>query len=147
MRFSTMILLTYLIPNIYIFFRIWRLFIIKKYALAYVALYIGIALVFPLSNIIGYAPVSHCLDVVSTYLFPFYLYLFLGTLAFDIVLLFNLFFKFLSKERMRSTRFRKYTLMVMISASLFIVVCGAINFNTIRVTEYSVEVQIGRAHV
>ena len=140
MGFSTMILLTYLIPNIYIFCRIWRLFIIKKHALAYVVIYIGIAIIFPLSNAIGYAPVRHCLDVVSTYLFPFYLYLFLGTLAFDIVLLFNLFFRFLSKERMKSPQFRKYALTGLVSASVIIVVCGAINFNTIRVTEYAIEV-------
>ena len=135
-----MIMLTYLIPNIYIFFRIWRLFIIKKYVLTYVAIYICIALIFPLSTIIGHAPVRHYLDVVSIYLFPFYLYLFLGILAFDILLIFNLFLKFLSKERMKNPRFRKYTLTGLVSASVIIVVCGAINFNTIRVTEYSIEV-------
>ena len=140
MRFSTMIMLAYLIPNIYIFIRIWRLFIIRKYALVYVLIFIGIASIFPLSNTIGYEPVRHCFDVVSTYLFPFYLYLFLATLAFDIFLLFNLFFKLLSKERMKSAPFRRYALTGMISASLIIVVCGALNFNTIRVTEYSVEV-------
>ena len=140
MRFSTMIMLMYLIPNVYIFIRIWRLFIIRKYVLAYILIFISIASIFPLSNTIGYAPVRHCLDVVSTYLFPFYLYLFLATLAFDIFLFFNLLFKFLSKERMKSPRFKKYTLAGMISASLIIVVCGTINFNTIRVTEYSIEV-------
>ena len=140
MRFSTIIMLMYLIPNIYIFFRIWRLFIIKKYTFAYIAIYISIVLIFPLSNMIEYAPVRHYLDVVSTYLFPFYLYLFLGTLTFDIFLLFNLFFKILSKERMKSPRFMKYTLAALVSVSVIIVIGGAINFNTIRVTEYSVEV-------
>ena len=140
MRFSTIIMLMYLIPNIYIFIRIWRLFIIRKYALAYILVFIGIASIFPLSIYIGYAPVKHCLDVISTYLFPFYLYLFLAILTFDIFLLFNLFLKFLSKEKMKSPRFRKYALSGLIFASLFIVVCGAINFNTIRVTEYSIEV-------
>ena len=135
-----MIMLAYLIPNIYIFFRIWKLFIIKKQILAYILIFIGIASIFPLSTYIGYAPVRHYLDVASTYLLPFYLYLFLTILAFDIFLLFNLFFKFLSKERMKSPRFRKYSLAGIVSAAVIIVVYGAINFNTIRVTEYSIEV-------
>ena len=135
-----MIMLAYLIPNIYIFFRIWKLFIIKKHILAYILIFIGIASIFPLSTYIGYTPVRRSLDVISTYLLPFYLYLFLTVLAFDIFLLFNLFFKFLSKERMKNPRFRKYSLAGIVFASVIIVVYGAINFNTIRVTEYSIEV-------
>ena len=139
MRFSVMIMLVYVIPNIYIFFRIWKLFITKNYTIAYITAYIGIALIFPLSNFIEYAPARQHLNVVSAYLLPFYLYLFLTTLAFDIFLLFNLFLKILSKERRKSPLFRKYALLCLISASAIIVAGGVINFNTIRVTEYAIE--------
>ena len=139
MRFSTMIMLAYAIPNIYLFFRIWILFISKKQSLAYVLVYIGIVSIFPLNDVIEYAPVRHCLDVVSTYLLPFYLYLFLFTLAFDIFLLCNLLIKVLSKDRMKSPQFRKYALLSLISASVIVVVGGVINFNTIRVSEYTIE--------
>ena len=135
-----MIMLAYLIPNIYIFFRIWKLFIPKNRILAYILIYIGIALIFPLSNFIGYAPARQYLNVVSTYLLPFYLYLFLITLTFDIFLIFNLFLKVLSKERRNSPLFRKYALLSFISVPFIIVVGGAINFNTIRVSEYTIEV-------
>ena len=135
-----MIMLAFLIPNIYIFFRIWRLFISRNCTFTFILTYIGIALIFPLSNFIEYAPLRHWLDVVSTYLLPCYLYLFLATLAFDIFLFCNLFLKVLSKERMRSRLFRKYALVGLISVSLIIVVGGIINFNTIRVSEYTIEI-------
>jgi len=134
-----MIMLAYAIPNIYLFFRIWMLFIARKHSLAYVLVYISIASVFPLSSAIEYAPVRHCLDVVSTYLLPFYLYLFLFTLAFDIFLLCNLFLKILPKDRMKSPQFRKYALLSLIFASVTVVAGGVINFNTIRVSEYTIE--------
>ena len=139
MRFSAMIMLAYVIPNIYIFLRIWKLFIAKKHAITYVMVYIGITLIFPLSSFVEYAPVRHCLDVVSTYLLPFYLYLFLAILAFDIFLICNVFLNFFSKERMQSPVFRKYTLLCVVSLPAIIVLGGAINFNTIRVTEYTME--------
>jgi len=140
MGFSAMIMLAYVIPNIYIFFRIKKLFIVKKHTLAFILTYIGIALIFPLSNFIEYAPVRHYLDVVSTYLLPCSLYFFLAILAFDIFLIFNLFFKVLSKEKMKSPRFKKYTLLGIMSTSVIIVIGGAINFNTIRVSEYKIEI-------
>ena len=139
MRFSTMIMLAYAIPHIYLFFRLWMLFIAKKHRLAYVLVYIGIASIFPLSNVIGSVPVRHWLDIVSTYLLPCYLYLFLATLTFDIFLFCNLFLKVLSKDRRKSPRFRKYALFSLIFASVVVVVCGVINFNTIRISEYTIE--------
>ena len=140
MRFSSMILLAYVIPNIYIFCRIWRLYISKNHAIAYVLIYLGFASIFPLSNYIDYTPVRHCFDVVSTYLLPFCLYLFLAILAFDIFLIFNLFLKVLSKERLKSPRFRKYALLSVLFVSVLIVVGGAVNFNTIRVSSYAIEI-------
>ena len=140
MRFSTMIMLVYAIPNIYLFFRIWTLFIAKKHLFAYVLVYIGIALIFPLGGLVEYAPLRHFLDAVSIYLLPLYLYLFLFRFAFDIFLLCNLFLKILSKDKMKGPCFKKYALLSLISASIMVVVGGAINFNTIRVSEYTIEI-------
>ena len=134
-----MIMLAYVIPHIYLFFRLWMLFIVKKHRLAYVIVYLGIASIFPLSNVIGFVPVRHCLNMVSNYLLPFYLYLFLFTLVFDVFLLCNLFLKVLSKDRMKSPRFRKYALFSLIVASVVVVTGGVINFNTIRISEYTIE--------
>ena len=135
-----MIMLVYAIPNIYLFFRVWTLFIAKRHRLAYVFVYIGVVLVFPLSGFIQYAPVRHCVDVVSIYLLPFYLYLFLSVLAFDIFLLCNLFLKVLSKEKMKTPQFKRYGLLSIILVAAMVTVGGAINFNTIRVSEYTIEV-------
>jgi hypothetical protein len=49
--FHTMINLAYIIPNIYVFLRIWNVFINKGYKLYYSIIYILIASVYPLSNL------------------------------------------------------------------------------------------------
>ena len=133
-------MLVYIIPNVYVFFRIWRLFVAKEYRIIYAFIYLGVFFIYPLGNIIENNTISNCLGIVSNYLMPFYLYLFLFTLAFDIFLIFNIFLKFISKSKLRSRQFMKYGLSVIISASAIVVIAGVINFNTVRVSEYSIEV-------
>ena len=135
-----MIMLAYIIPNIYLFFRIWKLFIPKGYNIAYVLAYISLASMLPIGNMINNGAISHYLNVISIYLLPFYLYMFLFTLAFDIFLIFNIFLKIISKSRLKNPQFMKYGLLTLISASAFVVIAGVINFNTVRISEYSIEV-------
>ena len=141
MRFSwhTMIMLAYIIPNVYLFFRIWKLFIAREYKVAYIFAYLAVVFIFPLSNIIENNAVSHCLEAVSLYLLPFFLYMFLFTLAFDIFLGFNLFLKLMPKSRLKNPQFMKYALLTLIFASALVVIAGVINYNTIRMSEYSIE--------
>jgi predicted MPP superfamily phosphohydrolase len=86
-------------------------------------------------------------DIISNYLLPFYLYLFLSVLAFDIFLLINRFFRFVPSVRLSSTKFKKTGLISIMLISLFVMAAGIINFNTIRTSEYMIEVPAGSAKI
>lgn len=141
--FHTIITLAYTIPNIYLFLRIRRLFITKRQKHSYDISYILIALIYPLSNLFSDADNSLAADIitmVADYLLPFYLYLFLFVIAYDIILIINLLFKFFPEEIIRSTRYKKFAFSILITLSLSVVVAGIINFNTIRNSEYSIDI-------
>ena len=129
MRLSwhTMIMLAYVIPNVYLFFRIWKLFIAREYKVLYIFAYLAVVFIFPLSGMIENNAVRNCLEAISIYLLPFFLYLFLFTLAFDIFLGFNLFLKLLPKSRLKNPQFMKYGLLTLIFASALVVIAGVIN--------------------
>ncbi|HKI90153.1 MAG TPA: metallophosphoesterase [Draconibacterium sp.] len=142
--------LAYIIPNIYVFFRIKSLFISKGYKLWYTLIYLLLAAVYPLSeNLSGENGnfFVQMLSIAAGYLLPFYLYIYLSVLLFDLILLFNLFFRIISKELRKSFSFRFYTLSFMIIISVAIVVGGAINLNTIRVSSYQIKVPKRNSHL
>ena len=141
--FHTIITLAYILPNIYVFFRIYKLFITKGYKLSFSLVYVLLALVYPLSSLIPDMASGFLWDALrsfSAYILPFYLYLFLLILCFDIFLLINLPLRIISRERLKQTSFRAGTLATIVILSLLIVVAGIINFNTIRTSEYKIDV-------
>jgi len=140
--FHTIITLAYIIPNIYIFLRIWQLFINKGYRLHYTLIYLLFASIYPVSNLLSERDTGFpaFLTMIADYILPFYLYLFLFVLAFDIFLLFNWIFKVLRIEKIKSTRFRLTSLSAILFFSVAVVVAGVINFNTIRTSEYRIEI-------
>lgn len=138
-----MIMLAYTIPNIYVFFRILYLFIGRGYRLKYTLIYFAIVAIYPLSDLFNNGHLSFICEIfttISNYLLPFYLYLFLSILMFDIFLLINLVIRLLPAEIRKSSKFRKYSLSSIIIVSALVVLGGVINFSTIRTTEYSIEV-------
>jgi predicted MPP superfamily phosphohydrolase len=138
-----MIMLAYTIPNIYVFFRIWQLFISKGFRLKYTLIYLAVIAIYPASDMLNngnLAFLGEILGIISNYLLPFYLYLFLAILVFDIFLLINLFVRVLPSEKRKSFTFRKYCLSSIIIVAALVVIGGVINFSTIRTTEYSIEV-------
>jgi uncharacterized protein len=141
--FHTLISLAYIIPNIYVFVRIRQLFIIKKFKLYFTLIYLLFALIYPLSNFFSERNAGFLdgmLKVVASYLIPYYLYLFLSVLVFDILLLFNSLLKIISAEKIKSIRFKKTVLSVILSLPAAVVIGGVINFNTIRTSEYRIEI-------
>jgi uncharacterized protein len=143
LSFHTMITLAYTIPNVYVFFRIMQLFIGRAYRVRYAIIYFLIASIFPLSEVVNEESAhiaGRILITVSNYLLPFCLYLFLSVLLFDIFLLLNLVLKVLPSDTRKSAGFRKYALSAIIIVSALIVVGGVINFRTIRISEYKLEI-------
>ena len=141
--FHTMINLAYIIPNIYVFMRIWQLFINIGYRKYYTLIYLLLALIYPVSNLFSESNMGFLANVLSgigDYILPFYLYLFLSVMVFDIFLLINLLFKFVKIEYFRSTRFKIISLTLILFLSVAVVIAGVINFNTIRISEYRIDV-------
>jgi predicted MPP superfamily phosphohydrolase len=141
--FHLYITLAFIIPNIYMFFRIRGLFISKGHRFRYTLVYLLTAAIYPLTERYSEGDNNlfmQILSSVSGYILPFFLYLFLAVLLFDLFLLLNLRAKILLPESRKSFAFRCYTLSAMIIFSVTIVVSGAINLNTIHVSKYSVEV-------
>jgi predicted MPP superfamily phosphohydrolase len=141
--FHTMINLAYVIPNIYVFLRIWQVFINKGYKLHFTLIYILLALIYPVSNLFSEEDTGFLATIftmIGNYILPFYLYLFLSVLVFDIFLLFNRLMKLVPAEKIKSTRFKITALSVILFFSVSVVIAGVINFNTIRTSGYQIEV-------
>lgn len=148
--FHTILTLSYLIPNVYLFVRIWQLFISKNYRIRYTLIYLIFASVYPVSNIISHDSQGifiGMLETVSGYLLPFYLYLFLLVLSFDIFLLVNLVFRLVPIDKLKTRQFRITWLSVLLVVSAVVVIAGAINFNTIRTSDYSIEIPAGTSRL
>ena len=139
--FHTIITLAYTIPNIYVFLRIWQLFINKGYKVHYTLIYFLLASIYPVSNFIfedNSGILGGFLISAANYILPFYLYLFLSVLILDIFLLANRLFKIIPAEKFRNTRFKVYCLSFILILSAGVVIAGIINFNTIRTSEYQI---------
>jgi len=142
--------LAYVIPNIYAFTRINQLFISKGYKIWYTFIYLIFFSVYPLSRNLGDQnenPAVQLLSDFAGYLLPFYLYLFLSVLLFELFLLLNLLFRFVSKDIRKSFKFRFYTFSVMILFSTLVVIGGAINLNTIQVSKYNISVPKRKSNI
>ena len=141
--FHLYITLAYILPNIYVFLRIRHLFISKAYRRLYMLIYLLLFAFYPLVGRQSASEMGSLMKALTTfsgYILPFYLYLFLSVLLFDLFLLLNLKARILSAETRKSFSFRVITLSTMTLLSMAIVVAGAINLNTIRVSKYEIEI-------
>lgn len=137
--FPIIISLAYILPNIYIFLRLGKLFVVRKYRLYYMLAYLFVAVSFPLVNILSNGDTG-ILGMIANYLLPYYLYLTLSLLAYDLFLLANILLKIVPAEKVMSNRFKMTGLFAILLLPCFVVIAGAINFNTIRLSEYQIEV-------
>jgi predicted MPP superfamily phosphohydrolase len=83
---------------------------------------------------------SRTLEIAGNYIVPFFLYLFLFVLLFDLWLLIDFIFKIQTREQRKNPRFKRAALSVIIGLSALVVISGIINFNTIRTTEYHIDI-------
>lgn len=141
--FHTLLTLAYIIPNIYVFIRILILFINREYRRHFTIAYSLLALIYPVSNLFSeddHGLIANAFITMGDYILPFYLYLFLSVLVFDIFLLFNLFLKIVPSSKLMNAGFRIKILSFIVILSLVVEIGGIINFNTIRTSEYYIEI-------
>ena len=138
--FRLYLTLGFILPNIYVFFRIKHHFINKGYKIWYTAIYMLIAGIYLFSARSGDDNfLLQTLHTISDYLLPFYLYLFLFLLLFDLLVLINLLAKIVPREVRMRFQFKVYTLSAIIMLSAAVVLYGAINLNHIRVSDYRID--------
>jgi len=133
----------YLIPAVYLYFRISYLLIPKGKKLIFTLLFVLFFTAFPAAEMLAHdESVRYLIPLVKVgfYTMPFMLYLFLLVLVFDVFLLLNLVLKWLPIGFLKAGSFRKWGLITSIVIPSLILMYGIINFNLIRVSEYSVEV-------
>lgn len=151
--FHLYITFAYILLTLYPFIRIKDLLISKGYKLWYILIYIFLAAIFPLAGSFWRQDenfIRQSISTLSGYLLPFYLYLFLTVLFYDLLLLINRLFNFLSYEIRGKLLFRTRMLIAMILSPAAVVLAGAINLETIRVSEYRIDVprkQTNRDHL
>jgi predicted MPP superfamily phosphohydrolase len=141
--FHLYITLAYIIPATYLFFRIKDLFISKGCKLRFSLVYVLIISIYPIAQLFSHRDsnlIFEVLNTVSGYILPFFLYLFLFVILYDLFLLLNVMFRIVLCETRKSFSFRLYTLSSIIILSLSVVVAGVINMNTIRITKYQMEI-------
>jgi predicted MPP superfamily phosphohydrolase len=142
--FHTILTLSYLFPGIYIFIRIWQLFITREWRLRFILVFAVLFLVYPASNLLSEANggiFEKILTGTSNYLLPFFLYLFLLILFTDLLLLINLAVKIAPRGKIRKSPFMIRLFIVIIVMSATVTTAGIINFNSIRTTEYHIDIK------
>lgn len=82
--------------------------------------------------------IAKAAEVISNYLLPFFLYLFLLVLLTDILLLTNKVTGIFDRQRIRDYVFTYRYFTILLSLSVIVVIGGIINLNTIRTTHYSI---------
>lgn len=139
--FHTILTLSYTLPGIYLFIRIWQMFIKRQHVWWYILIFTILFSIYPLSNILDdKAPgIAGAAGKISDYLLPFFLYVFLLVMVTDIILIINLLVRIVRLETIRQVVFTYKYLGTILFLSLMIVIAGVINFNTIRITRYRIE--------
>ncbi len=141
--FHTIIFLSYTIPAIYLFVRIWQLFIPRGSRLFYVLIFAILFSIYPANMLLfegDEGKASQILEITSGYLLSFFLYLFLFILMTDLLVLINLVLKIIPCDRIRQRSLRSKVFLTVICLSATVVIAGIINFNTIRTSEYLISV-------
>jgi len=141
--FHVIFTLAFVVPNLYLFLRIGKLFIQKGYRIQYGLIYLLLVAIYPIVGLYSAGKDGFLYGILSwiaSYFLPFYLYMFLQVALFDLFLVVNRFAKVVSAERRRTTRFKAVWLSAFIMVSAIVVGAGAINFRTIRTSDYRIEV-------
>lgn len=142
--FRIIITLVYLLPIIYVFFRLKHHFIPYGYRKIYSLIFVILALFYPLTNFffrnIFEKLFPDPMLILGAYTAVLFLYILLLILLFDIFLLLNRFLHLVSRPVIKKSRQQVKGLLIIVSLAIAIVIGGIINFNTIRTTNYQIEI-------
>lgn len=133
----------YTLPLIYLYLRLKSRINSKRWRVGFTLIFLFLVAAAPLTEMLLHT--SGLPDLKLALLFgyytqPFLLYLFLFTLLFDILLGLNRLLKIIPRDILKGKMFRWSSLILIFYLSFVIVVLGVINYNTIQVNRYTVEI-------
>lgn len=141
--FFIIITIIYILPLIYVFFRIKRHFIPKNRITLYTLVFLGLALLYPLTNFFlqdQFSALSSHIIVLGSYSAVFFLYLLTVIVLLDVFLLFNKWLKMVHNPLFKSVRQKTKGLWVVVMFPILVVIGGSIHFSNIQSTHYQIEV-------
>jgi predicted MPP superfamily phosphohydrolase len=141
--FRLIALVIYSLANIYVYFRIKKLFTNDGHKKIFTIFYIIFALAFPMAEVLSHNTSSAWIKyflLIAYYSLAFLLYLFLFLVLFDILRGVNRLLKIVPIEITRGRKFRVIALCILFVFSAAVVIIGSVHLNTIRVKAYQVDV-------
>lgn len=139
----TFFLTFYILPNLYIFFRLRRLFAGYGHRNLVLLVYFLLVLVFPLVEILAHDSETgwtRYVQIAGYYSLPYLLYLFLTLVVCDFLTGLNYFLKFIARETLRGRRFRSVCLFIVLTVPLVMEIYGIAHYKRIQVNPYSIRV-------
>jgi predicted MPP superfamily phosphohydrolase len=141
--FRTILLAAYIIPAVYVFFRLRKYFSDKKYRKYFSILYIVFTFTFPCIEFLSHSsslPWITNFTKIGYYSLPYLLYLFLTVLLVDIVLAINYQVKIIPISIIKNQAFKKTIFAIILTAPLLIVITGALWHGNIRINSYQINI-------
>jgi predicted MPP superfamily phosphohydrolase len=143
MFFFRFILLFYLVPAIYVYLRLLRLFQQRKSKIIFSIGYIALILTFPLTEYLSHSDAGvnfYAVIILGYCTLPYMLYLFLAVLLRDILLGVNRIFTFFPREKLMTPKVRTGTAALLVLIPAFVVILGRMNYAHLAVDRYKIEV-------
>jgi predicted MPP superfamily phosphohydrolase len=141
--FRIIFLIAYTLPNIYIFFRLRKLFIEEQYRNTFSISYIILAITFPFIEYLSHSGNSPVISEITKYGYfalPYLLYLFLTLFLVDLLLAINHLAKAIPVAIIKNKRFRNILFVITMTAPLLIVIIGAYRHGNIQISSYKIEI-------
>lgn len=141
--FIIIVLVVYFIPNIFVFIKCIRLVKRKLARLAVSLFFLILVGAFPLGELwYNNSPegFSKYYLLAGYYYLPVLLYSFLLLIVYQLVIVLTALFKKISWYFLAKRSFQIYTMLVILSISIIIVIIGHANFNHTRITRYQTDV-------
>jgi|GEM_PF-211480 len=148
--FPFVFLVIYLLPNIYLYGHMKKAFAKGRPRSLFTVIFIAVVVLFPFSMITGEGSASlplQWLRLAGYYYLPVLLYGLLLYLVFDLILLLNRGFRFLSETKLQLVRVRSIILSLVLLISGGFMAAGIHNFQNTRLHAYHIEVPRQEGHL
>jgi predicted MPP superfamily phosphohydrolase len=141
--FRIIFLAFYIVPAIYVFFRLRNYFSDKNHRIYFSIIYIVFTFTFPCIELLSHSSsISWITNFtkIGYYSLPYLLYLFLTVLLVDIVLVTNHLVKIIPTSIIQNQIFRKTVFLIVLTVPLLIVTTGALWHGNIQINSYQIDI-------